>query len=134
MFSERSSDPEGPCRDHISDSGSKLHFRNRPQNPRQSTGRASVAGAVHATGAQLRKISSPALENRLTEFVCHSKGSAANFALITRGGHKNLVLELRDVIENAAIEVRLQPIVERTSTPVAYHKAARSERDFQAVR
>ncbi len=82
-------------------------------------------GSVHVTGAKLVKISSPALENRLTEFVRRGEGSAADFVLITRGGHKNLVLELNDVTTVAAIEVRLKPVVERTSTPAAYRRAAR---------
>ena len=82
-------------------------------------------GSVHVTGAKLSKVSSPALENRLTEFVRHDDGSAADFALITRGGHKNLLLELSDVTQDTAIEVKLKPVVERPSTPAAYRKAAR---------
>ncbi len=57
--------------------------------------------------------------------IGRGEGSAADFVLITRGGHKNLVLELNDVTTVAAIEVRLKPVVERTSTPAAYRRAAR---------
>jgi hypothetical protein len=84
-------------------------------------------GSVKVTGARLKRVSSPALQNRLSEFVRRddSEPGRAEFSLITRGAAKNLVLELEDLTDGAAVEIDLSPARERPSTPASFREAAR---------
>ena len=53
-------------------------------------------GTVSVADAGLNSISSPALQNRLSESVKRTGEQQAEFGLITRGGWKNLVVDLSD--------------------------------------
>lgn len=81
-------------------------------------------GMVSVDGATLGSISSPALQNRLSESVSRTGDREAEFGLITRGAWKNLVVDLSDIDDDATITIDLRGANERPSTPATFRKAA----------
>ena len=87
-------------------------------------------GNVLVSGAKLKTVESPSLENRLSESV-GPPGDNPNevpLRLMTRGAHKNLVLELAEIRPDAKIQLQLNGATERPSTPAMYRTPARLER------
>jgi hypothetical protein len=85
-------------------------------------------GTLTVNGAELNSVSSPALQNRLSESVNRTGDQQAEFGLITRGGWKNLVIDLSDIGDDATVTLDLRAANERPSTPAAFRKPARLAR------
>ncbi len=99
-----------------------FHSTNDPQMRDNPRGWRPWHGTLVVKGAQLKAVSSPALENRLWEFVDEDENepNRVHFALRTRGSYKNLVLDLENVTATASIEVYLDEVRERTTGPSIY--------------
>ena len=82
-------------------------------------------GTVTVEGAKLNSVTSPALQNRLSESVERRGDKSADFRLVTRGAWKNLVVELSDIKDDAMITIDLRAATERPSTPATFRKPGR---------
>ena len=102
-------------------SESDPHVRDNPRGWRP------WRGELIAKGATLKSISSPSITNRLSERVTRNGAdpNRVTFSMLTRGSHKNLVIELEDIGDEATVDIDLAPVGERPSSPPLFRRSAR---------